>query len=70
MGRDTEKIIAINKFLQVLQSLNVKMNATKFIFKVSRRDRYPRTVKRAYIEVIFEKYFFRVFHVNKGNAKL
>ena len=48
MDRGTEKKRLINQFLQVFESLNVlKMNATtKVIFKISRRDRFPRTAKR------------------------
>ena len=42
-----KNMIAINQSLQVLDSLNVEMNATKFVLKMSRRDRFPRMVKNA-----------------------
>jgi len=44
MDRGTEKIVMIN---ELFASLNVKMNAIKFVFRMSRRDRHPRTVKKA-----------------------
>lgn len=46
-----KNMIAINQFLQVLDSLNVEMNTTKFVLKVSRRDRFLRMVKNAQLHL-------------------
>ena len=67
-------MISINQFLQVLEPLNVIMNATKFVLKMSQRDRFSRIAKKK--GLIIWPFSLSVhtdshgLHMNKGNAKL